>query len=90
MHFSLDASLIRFHFSQNIHANIRMDGLWRHLLFPSSEAAQKYADLKWVAQMIHHPYKYGSQIRLKLVVIHFSRLFDLGKVIILLNNCLPF
>ena len=90
MHFSLDPSRIRFHFAQNIHANVRMDGLWRHLLFPSSEAAQKLVDLKWVAQMIHHPYKFGSKIRLKLIIIHFSRLFDQGKALILLNNCHPF
>ena len=88
MHFSLDASRIRFPFSQNIHAKIR---LWRHLLLSSSEAAQIYMDLKWVAQMIHHPHKFGSQIRLKLIVVHFSRLFDLGKALILLNKSLsPF
>ena len=71
MHFSLDASRIRFPFSQNIHAKIRMNRLWRHLLLSSSEAAQIYVDLKWVAQMIHHPYEFGSQIRLKLIVVHF-------------------
>ena len=39
--------------------------------------------------MIHHSYKFVSQIRLKIIVIHFSRLSDLGKALILLNNCLP-
>lgn len=67
MHFSLDASRIRSPFSQNIHAKIRMNRLWRHLLLSSSEAAQIYMDLKWVAQMIHHPHKFGSQIRLTLI-----------------------
>ena len=39
--------------------------------------------------MIHHSYKFVSQIRLKIIVIHFSRLSDLGKALILLHNCLP-
>ena len=39
--------------------------------------------------MIHHSYKFVSRIRLKIIVIHFSRLSDLGKALILLNNCLP-
>ena len=68
MHSSLDPSRVRFHFSQNMHAKKRMDGLWRHLLIQSSEAAHIYVNLKWGAQMIHHSYKFGSQIRLKLIV----------------------